>query len=138
MFLIRGAPPYINRTLRQSVEHSFSWRHVNNSYIFALCTGFQSMLESNTNFVLFVLVLSLLLLQSIFPIYSRFKTFPGNSDLLQTNVYCAFHLSTLSHTVNALSLTPLQHSSNTLPKDIRFSQSVSSFRSALKTHIFST
>ena len=27
---------------------------------------------------------------------------------------------------------------NTLPKDIRFSQSVSSFRSALKTHLFPT
>ena len=78
--------------------------------IFALCTGFQSMLESNTNSVLFVLVLSLLLVLSIFPIYSRFTHSLGNSDLLQTSVYCAFHLSTLSHTVNALSLTPLQHS----------------------------
>ena len=29
---------------------------------------------------------------------------------LQTSVYCSFHLSTLSHTVNALSLTLLQHS----------------------------
>ena len=34
----------------------------------------------------------------------------GNSELLQTFLYCAFDLSTLSPTVNALSLTPLQHS----------------------------
>ena len=67
------------------------------------------MLESNTNFVLFVLELSLLLVLSIFPVYSRFTPPLGNSDLLQTSVYCAFHLSTLSHTVNALSLTLLQH-----------------------------
>ena len=77
--------------------------------IFAVCTGFQSMLESNANFVLFVLVLSLLLVLSSFSIYSRFTHPLGNSDLLQTSVYCAFHLSTLSHVVNALSLTPLQH-----------------------------
>ena len=70
----------------------------------------QSMLESNTNFVLFVLVLSLLLVLSIFPIYSRFTHPLGNSDLLQAPVYCAFHLSTLRHKVNALSLTPLQRS----------------------------
>ena len=120
MFQIRGAPPYINRTLRQSVEHSFSWRHVNNSYIFALCTGFQSMLESNTNFVLLVLMLSLLLVLSIFPISSRFTHPLGNSEPLQTPVYCAFHLSTLSHTVTALSLTLLQHSGTHFQKTSDF------------------
>ena len=70
----------------------------------------QSMLESNANFVLFVLVLSLLLVLSIFLIYSRFSHPLGNSDLLQTSVHCAFHLSILSHMMYALSLTPLQHS----------------------------
>ena len=67
--------------------------------IFAPCTGFQSMLESNTNCVLFVSVLSLLLVSSTFPIYARFTHSLGNSDRLQTSVYCAFHLSTLGHTI---------------------------------------
>ena len=102
----------------------------------ALCTGLQSMLESNTNFVLFVLVLSLLLVLSIFPIYSTFTHPLGNSDLLQTSVYCASHLSK-SYGVRSFSYTgPTVW--NTLTKDIRFSQSVSSFRSALKTHLFPT
>ena len=78
--------------------------------IFTLCTGFQSMLESNTNFVVFVLVLPLPWVLSIFPIYPRFTHPLGASDLLQTSAYCAFHLTTSSHTVNTLSLTPLQHS----------------------------
>ena len=88
--------------------------------IFALCTGFQPMLESNTNFVLFVLLLSLLLVLSIFLIYSRFTHPLGNSDLLQTSVLCACRLSTLSHTVNALSLTPLQHSGTHFQKTSDF------------------
>ena len=106
--------------------------------VFALYTGFQSMLESNTNFVLFVLVPSLILVLSIFPIYSRFTHPLGNSNLPQTSVYCAFHLSTLqSYSECSFSYTaPTLW--NTLPKDIRFSQSVSSFRSALKTHLFPT
>ena len=102
---LRGSDIYVHiasscKLLRQITLH----------LIFALCTGFQSMLESNTNFVLFVLKLSLLLVLSVFPIYSRFTDPLGNSDLLQTSVYRAFHLSTLSCTVNALSLTLLQHS----------------------------
>ena len=56
----------------------------------------------------------------IFPIYSRFTHSLGNSDLLQTSVYCAFYLSTLSHTVNALSLTPLQHSGTHFQKTSDF------------------
>ena len=72
--------------------------------IFASCTSFRLMLQWNTNFVLFVLVLSLLLVLSIFPIYSRFTHPLGNSNCLQTSVYCAFHLSTLSHMVITLSL----------------------------------
>ena len=59
--------------------------HIN--LIFALCTGFQSILESNVNFVLFVLVLSLLLVLSIFPICSRFTHSLGNPNLLQTSVH---------------------------------------------------
>ena len=57
-------------------------------------------------------MLSLLLVLSFFPSYSSFTHPLGNSDLLQTSVYCAFHLSTLSHTFNTLSLTvtPRQHS----------------------------
>ena len=85
--------------------------------IFAVCIDVQSMLESNTNFAVFVLVLLVL---SIFPIYSRFTHPLGNSDLLQTSVYCAFHLSTLSHTVNALSLTLVQHSGTHFQKTIDF------------------
>ena len=76
--------------------------------------------EIRENFVLFVLVLSLVLVLSIFPIYSRFIHPLGNSDLLQTSVYCAFHLSTLSHTVNALSLTPLQHTGTHFKKTSDF------------------
>ena len=116
---LRGSDIYVHiasswKLLRQTTLH----------LIFALCTGFQSMLESNTNFVLFDLVLSLLLVLTFFPVYSRFT----------------YRLSTVSHTVNALSLTPLQHPTlrNTLPKNLRFSQFVSSFRSALKTHLFPT
>ena len=78
------------------------------------------MLESNTNFALFVLVLSLLLVLSIFPIYPRFTHPLGNSDLLQTSVYFAFHLSALSHTVNALSRTLLQHSGTHFQKTSDF------------------
>ena len=88
--------------------------------IFALCTGFQSMLESNTNCLLFVFMLSLLLVLSIFLIYSRFTHSLGNSDLLQTSLYCAFHLSTLSHMVNAVFLTPLQHSGTHFQKTSDF------------------
>ena len=84
------------------------------------------------------LVLSLLLFLSIFPIYSKFTHPLGNSDLLQTSVYSAVHLPTLSHRVSALSLTTAPTVWNTLPKDIRFSQSISSFRSALKTNLFQT
>ena len=76
---------------------------------FALCTGFQSMLGSNTKFVLFVLALSLLLVLSTVPIYSRFTHPLGHSNLVQTTVYCAFHLSPLCHTVKTGSLTPLEH-----------------------------
>ena len=83
-------------------------------------TSIKLMLESNTNFVLFVLVLSLLLVLSMFPIYSRFTHPLGNSDLLQTSAYCAFHLSTLSHTVNALSLTLVQHSGTHFQKTSDF------------------
>ena len=52
--------------------------------IFTLCTGFQSMLESNTNFVL---VLSFLLVRSVFQICARFTHHLCNSNLLQTSVY---------------------------------------------------
>ena len=65
-------------------------------------------------------LLLLLLVLSIFPIYSRFTHPLGNSDPLQTFVYCAFHLSTLGHTVNALSLTPLQHSGTHFQKTSDF------------------
>ena len=95
----------------RTMQPASSWkllRQITLHLIFAPWTGFQSMLESNTNFVLFVLVLSLLLVLSIFPVYSRFTQPLDNSDLLQTSVCCSFHLS--SHTVNALSLTPLQRS----------------------------
>ena len=113
--LLSGCPPYLLNRL-QKVQNNAACLilkapktdHI--TPLFALCTGFQSMLESNTNFVLFLLVLSLLLVLSIFPIYSRFTHPLGNSDPLQISVYCAFHLSTLSHTVNALSLTPVQQS----------------------------
>ena len=73
----------------------------------------------------------------IFPIYSRFTHPLGNSDPLQTSINCSFHLSTLSHTVNALSLTLLQHSGTHFQKRSIFS-SFFFFRSALKTHLFPT
>ena len=74
--------------------------------IFALCTGFQSVLESNTNFVLFVLVLSLLLVLSIFPIYSRFTHTLGNSNLLQTSVLlCISCVNTKSYSERSFSYT---------------------------------
>ena len=42
------------------------------------------------------------------PVYSR-STHPlGNSNLLQTSVYCAFHLSTLNRRLEPLFLTLLQ------------------------------
>ena len=132
--LLPGCSQYLLNRLQK--VHNNAARFI--LLIFALCTGFQSMLESNTNFVLFVLVLSLLLVLSIFPIYSRFAHPLGDSNLLETSVRCAFHLSTLSHMVNALSLTPLQHSGAHFQKTLDFSQSVSSFRSALKTHLFPT
>ena len=94
---------FINRI--QKVQNNAAHRtlkapntdHIN--LIFTLCTGFQLTLESNTNFVLFVLLLSLLLVLSIFLIYSRFTHPLGNSDLLQTSIYCTYHLSTLSYMV---------------------------------------
>ena len=75
--------------------------------IFTLCIGFRSILESNTNFVLFVLVLSLLLVLSSFLIFSTFTHPVGNFDLLRTSVCCAFRLSTLNCTLNAPFLTLL-------------------------------
>ena len=121
------------------MQPASSWklsRRITSHLIFAFCTGFQTMIESNTKCLLFVLVLSLLQVPSIFPIYSR-RTHPlGNSNLPTTAVYCAFHLSTPSRSVKAFSYTaPALR--DTLPKDIRFSQSVSSIRSALKSHLFS-
>ena len=107
----------------RTTQPASSWKLLRQTtlhLIFALCTGFQSKLESNTNFVLFVLELSLLLVLSIFPIYSSFTPPLGNSDLLQTSVYCAFHLSTLIHTVNALLLTPLQYSGTHFQKTSDF------------------
>ena len=106
----------------RTMQPASSWKLLRQTthLIFALCTGFHSMLESNTNFVLFVLVLSLLLVLSIFLIYSWFTHPLGNSNLPQTSIYCAFHLSTLSHTVNTLSLTPLQHSGTHFQKTSDF------------------
>ena len=53
-------------------------------------------------------------------IYSRFTHPLGNTDLPQTSVYCAFRLSTLSHTVNALSLTLVQNSETHFQKTSDF------------------
>ena len=61
-----------------------------------------------------------------------------SSDNKNNKKISAFHLSTSSYTVDALSVTPLQHSGTHFQKDVRFSLSVSSFRSALKTHLFPT
>ena len=55
----------------------------------------------------------------------------------QCQLYCTFHLSTVSHAVNALSLTLLQHSGTHFQKRSIFS-SFFFFRSALKTHLFPT
>ena len=48
------------------------------------------------------------LVLSTFPIFSRFTPPLGYSDFLQTSIYCAFHLLTLSQTLFLL------HRSNTL------------------------
>ena len=41
-------------------------------------------------------------------------------SVCQMSVYCVFHLSTLSHTLNALSLKPLQHSGTHFQKAADF------------------
>ena len=102
----------------RTMQPASSWKLLRQTtlhLIFALCAGFQSML-----FVLFASVLSLLLVLSIFLNYSRFTQPLGNSKLLQTSIYCAFHLSTLNHTVNTLSLTSLQNSGTHFQKTSDF------------------
>ena len=75
----------------------------------------QMMLESNSEYLLNVSVLSLLLALSTFLIYIRSTCPLGSFDLPLTATHCVFHLSTLSHMVNAWPW-------NTLPKNIRSSQ----------------
>ena len=82
--------------------------------------------------LLLVFVLSLLLVVATFLICSRCTRPLGNFDPPQTSVYCAFHLSTWSRTFFAPTLW------NTLPKNIRFSQSASSLKTTLKTQLFPT
>ena len=105
--LISKAPKTDHTTLHLRTLH---WLPIDATIKYKLCS--------------LCLVLSLLLFLSIFPIYSKFTHPLGNSDLLQTSVYCAFHLSTLSHMVNALSLTSLQHSGTHFQK---ISDSLSQF-----------
>ena len=64
------------------------------------------------------LVQCLLLVLSIIQIYSRFTRPPGKFDLPQTDVYCAYHLSTVTGMVNILSLTVLQHSGTHFQKKL--------------------
>ena len=51
-------------------------------------------------------------------VYSRPTRPLGNFDLLHTAVYCAFHLSTLSHLVKIHSLTLFQHSETHFQKKL--------------------
>ena len=125
----------LSRLDTKTIQPSWSWKLLRLTtlhLIFTLCTGFKLMLESDTKFVHFLISAGpVFFLLDLLKIYTPSR----NSDLLQTTVYCAFHLSTLSHMMSAPSFTLLQHS-GTLPQDIRFSPSASSFRSALKTHLF--
>ena len=104
-------------------------------FIFTLCTGFQSTLESNTQFLLFVSVLLHLPALSTILICSRSTHLLGNFDILQTALCCAFHLLTLSCVVNTLIL--LQLSGKHFQKSSAFLSAFlsQSFRSALKTHM---
>lgn len=84
-FFFKCSQSLINR-LQNAQDHAASSlilkvpRSDHITAIFALCTGFLS----------------------IVLIYSRSTHPPSNSDLLQTAVYCAYHLSTLSHMANVL------------------------------------
>ena len=136
--LFSGCPQYLLNRLQkvQNDQPASSWELLRQTalhIIFTLCAGFQPMLESNTNFVLFVLVLSFLLVLSTFPIYSRFTQPLGNWS--SADILCIPSVNTKTYSDRSFSYaTPTLW--NTLPKDIRFSQSVSSFRSALETHLF--
>ena len=61
----------------------------------------QMMLESNSEYLLNVSVLSLLWALSTFLIYIRSTCPLGSFDLPLTATHCVFHLSTPSHMVNA-------------------------------------
>ena len=96
--LLSGCPQYlINRLQKFKTKQPISsWKPLRQTtlhLIFARCTGFQSMVGSNTKFLLFVFVLFLLLVLSVFLIYSRATHPLVNSNLPQTAAYCAFHLS---------------------------------------------
>ena len=112
---------------------SFPSRRLNALHIiFALCTGFQSMLESNSNFVLFVFgaITSTgpVYLSDLLKIYTPSRQLRSSADI---RILCIPPVNTKSYGERSFSYTgPTLW--NTLPKDIRFSQSASFFRSAQK------
>ena len=93
-----------------------SWRFLGQTALhlfFAFGTGFQSMLESKTKFLLSVSVRKRgLLALSVCLIYSRYIRPPGNVALPLTDVYCVFHLSIRRRMVNVHFLTLHQSETN--------------------------
>ena len=118
--------------------------------IFALCTGFQLMLESNSKSLLFASVQLLLLavstflicsrstgrvyLSDLFKIYSPSRRFQFFADSSIPCIPCVDTKSRCAHSLsyNAPTLW------NTLPKATGISQSAAFFKLALKTHPFPT
>ena len=73
-------------------------------------------------------------LSDLFKIYAASRHVRSSADI---RTLCIPSVTTRSYDERSFCYTGLTLW-NTLPKDIRFSQSVSSFRSALKTHLFPT
>ena len=104
-----------------SPHHSIfsSWQllyHTTLHLIFALCTGFQSMQESNTSIFLFVLVLSLLLV--LFTVWST----QDLHALLATLIFCRQVYTVHSICQHCHTAPLLLHCSNTLENTSKWHQ----------------
>ena len=127
-FLLPGCPQYL-LSRPQKVQNSAAHLilkvpETDHNLIFTLCTGIQSALKSDTRFLLFVSVLSLPSVLSICLIYSWSRHPLGNSDFLQPGIYVDSIAKVYSeHSFSHFAPAPVHW--NILPKDVRFSPSVS-------------
>ena len=105
---------------------------------FLLFTGYLLSRGSNTNCLCFALRSFLIRLPSTFQNFFTFTLPPGSSTLLQTLEFSKYHPSEQSPVVMQRSFSyqaPVIW--NQLPVSVRHSACVSSFKSSLKTFVFS-